>query len=78
MIAVAFLLNFLPQRLHPVRKRPCVDSEKLNILRGATGEAAHLLRQAVSEGRRAYVLVNNRSEGNAPLTVQALAEMLRG
>jgi len=33
---------------------------------------------AVSEGRRAYVLVNNRCEGNAPLTVQGLAEMLRG
>ena len=31
----------------------------------------------VSEDRRAYVLVNNRSEGNAPLTVQALSEMLR-
>ena len=40
-------------------------------------ETVHLVRQAVSEGRRAYVLVNNRSEGNAPLTVQALAEMLR-
>jgi uncharacterized protein YecE (DUF72 family) len=26
---------------------------------------------------RAYVLVNNRAEGNAPLTVQALTEMLR-
>jgi hypothetical protein len=26
----------------------------------------------VGENRRAYVLVNNRSEGNAPLTVQAL------
>ncbi len=33
-----------------------------------------LVRQAVSKGRRAYVLVNNRSEGNAPLTVQALEE----
>jgi uncharacterized protein YecE (DUF72 family) len=37
-----------------------------------------LVRQAVNEGRHAYVLVNNRSEGNAPLTVQALAGMLRG
>jgi hypothetical protein len=27
--------------------------------------------------RRAYVLVNNRAEGNAPLTVQGLVEMLR-
>ena len=37
-------------------------------------EAVQLVRQAVSEGRRAYVLGNNRSEGNAPLTVQALTE----
>ena len=34
--------------------------------------------QAADEGRHAYVLVNNRAEGNAPLTVQALTEMLRG
>jgi len=40
-------------------------------------ETVHLARQAVREGRHAYVLVNNRAEGNAPLTVQALAEMLR-
>jgi hypothetical protein len=30
------------------------------------------VRQAISEGRRAYVLVNNRVEGNAPLTVEGL------
>jgi uncharacterized protein YecE (DUF72 family) len=41
-------------------------------------ETVQLVRQAVREGRRAYVLVNNRSEGNAPLTVQGLSEMLRG
>ena len=41
-------------------------------------ETVQLARQAVSQDRYAYVLVNNRSEGNAPLTVQALAEMLRG
>jgi hypothetical protein len=40
-------------------------------------ETVLLARQAVSEGRRAYVLVNNRCEGNAPLTVQALSETLR-
>ena len=39
--------------------------------------AVHLMRQAVIEGRRASVLVNNRSGGNGPLTVQALAKMLR-
>lgn len=36
-----------------------------------------LVRQAVGMGRRAYVLVNNRAEGNAPLTVEGLAELLR-
>lgn len=41
-------------------------------------DTVQLVRQAVSEGRRAYVLVNNRTEGNAPLTVQGLVGMLRG
>ena len=38
------------------------------------GEAVQLVRQAVSEGRRAYVLVNNRVAGKAPLTVQAIRD----
>jgi hypothetical protein len=29
-----------------------------------------------SQTRRAYVLINNRSEGNAPSTVQALSDRL--
>ena len=41
-------------------------------------EMVQLVRQAVNEGRHAYVLVNNRCEGNAPLTVQAVSGMLRG
>ncbi|MGH7182417.1 MAG: DUF72 domain-containing protein [Nitrospiraceae bacterium] len=40
-------------------------------------ETVHVVRHAIGEGRRAYVLVNNRAEGNAPLTVQALADLLR-
>jgi uncharacterized protein YecE (DUF72 family) len=44
-------------------------------MRRETGE---LVRKAIAENRRAYVLVNNRAEGNAPLTVQAISEMLRG
>jgi hypothetical protein len=31
-------------------------------------ETGQLVRQAVGAGRRGYVLVNNRAEGNAPLT----------
>jgi len=41
-------------------------------------EAGQLVRQAVEAGWRAYVLVNNRAEGNALLTVQGLVGMLRG
>ena len=40
-------------------------------------DTVELLKKAVEEGRRAYVLVNNRSEGNAPLTIQALTEALQ-
>jgi hypothetical protein len=31
-----------------------------------------------SEGHRAYVWVNNRAEGNGPLTVEGLVGMLQG
>lgn len=39
-------------------------------------EALGLIREAVSEQRPIYVLVNNRAEGSAPLTIQALADGL--
>jgi uncharacterized protein YecE (DUF72 family) len=41
-------------------------------------DTMQVVRQAVGAGRRAYVLVNNRAEGNAPSTVEALVGMLRG
>jgi uncharacterized protein YecE (DUF72 family) len=40
-------------------------------------ETVKLVRRANAANLRAHVLVNNRSEGNAPQTVQALADMLR-
>lgn len=40
-------------------------------------EVMQLVPQAVSAGRYVYVLVNNRSEENASLTVQALSDQLR-
>lgn len=39
-------------------------------------EAASLIQAASSQGVTPYVLVNNRSEGNAPLTIQAIVEAL--
>jgi hypothetical protein len=41
-------------------------------------DTVSLVKEAVAENRRAYVLVNTRSEGNAPITVQALSDSLRG
>jgi uncharacterized protein YecE (DUF72 family) len=37
-----------------------------------------LIRQAMGNGTALYVLANNRAEGNAPLTIQALADGLAG
>ncbi len=39
-------------------------------------ETVAIVKKAVAENRQVYVLVNNRSEGNAPLTIQALSSML--
>jgi uncharacterized protein YecE (DUF72 family) len=40
-------------------------------------DTVELVRKAVAENRRAYVLVNNRAEGNAPLTVEALVDQVK-
>jgi len=37
-----------------------------------------LVQQPVANQRHAYVLVNDRSEGSAPLTVQTLVDKLKG
>jgi len=36
-----------------------------------------LVKKAVGEKRQAHVLVNNSSEGNAPLTIQALRNVVQ-
>jgi hypothetical protein len=40
-------------------------------------ETVEFVRKAIAENRRAYVLVNHRTKGNAPLTIQALSDQLR-
>lgn len=40
-------------------------------------DAVELVQKAIKEKRKTYVLVNNRSEGNAPLTIQALRNALQ-
>jgi uncharacterized protein YecE (DUF72 family) len=39
-------------------------------------DAVALIQQSIKAAKPAYVLVNNRSEGNAPRTIQGLVEML--
>jgi hypothetical protein len=48
-----------------------------HLVTARPGDTVELVRETVAENRRAYVLVNNCSEGNVPLTVQALSEMLQ-
>ena len=71
------LLTPLKMSYEAAKKRAEPYTKIVEELPQMRRETVQLVRQAVSEGRRAYVLVNNRSEGNAPLTVQALAGMLR-
>ena len=39
-------------------------------------EVASILRSATQAGRRAFMLVNNKAEGSAPLTIEAIARRL--
>ena len=41
-------------------------------------DTIELVKKAMADKRQAYVVVNNRSEGNAPLTIQALIKTLQG
>lgn len=40
-------------------------------------DTVEVVKKVVGEKRKAYVLVNNRSEGNAPLTIQTLRNALQ-
>ena len=79
VFTVLRLLTPLKMSYEAAKKRAEPYTKIVGELPDMRRDTVQLVRQAVrSEGRHAYVLVNNRSEGNAPLTVQALVEMLRG
>ena len=40
-------------------------------------DTVSLIQEATAENRSTYILVNNRAEGNAPLTIQALIDRLQ-
>ena len=72
------LLTPLKMSYQAAKKRAVPYTKIVGELPAMRRDTVELVRQAVAENRRAYVLVDNRAEGNAPLTVQGLVGMLRG
>ena len=70
------LLTPLTMTYEAAKKRAEPYTKIVGELPEMRRETVNLVNQAIGEKRQAYVLVNNRTEGNAPLTVQALVERL--
>jgi len=71
------LLTPLKMSYEAAKKRAEPYTKIVGELPDMRKEAVVLIKDAIGHNRRAYVLVNNHLEGNAPLTVQALTGMLR-
>jgi uncharacterized protein YecE (DUF72 family) len=71
------LLTPLKMSYQAAKKRAEPYNKIVGELPEMRREAVSLVKHAVAGNRQAYVLVNNRAEGNAPLTVQAVADLLR-
>jgi uncharacterized protein YecE (DUF72 family) len=71
------LLTPLKISYEAAKKRAAPYTKIVGELPEMRRDTVELVRKAVAENRRAYVLVNNRAEGNAPLTVEALTDQLR-
>lgn len=70
------LLTPLTMTYEAAKKRAEPYTKIVGELPEMRQDTVELVRKAVAEQRRAYVLVNNRAEGNAPLTIQALVGQL--
>ena len=71
------LLTPLKMSYEAAKKRAEPYTKIVEELPQMRTETVQLVRKALAENRRTYVLVNNRSEGNAPSTIQALSDQLR-
>ena len=71
------LLTPLKMTYEAANKRAEPYSKIVEELPEMRRDTVELVKKAVEEKRKAYVLVNNRSEGNAPLTIQALQTVLQ-
>lgn len=73
---VVRLLTPLKMSYEAAKKRAEPYTKIVGELPEMRRDTVELVKTAVAEQRRAYVLVNNGAEGNAPLTVQALVGQL--
>lgn len=71
------LLTPLGMSYEAAKKRAAPYDKIVGELPEMRSQTVDLVREAVSRRIRAYVLVNNRTEGNAPLTIQALVDALQ-
>ena len=67
------LLTHLKMTYEPVKKR----AAPFNKIVGERAQTVAVGKQAITRRIRTYVLANNRTEGNAPLTIQTLVDVLQ-
>lgn len=72
------LLTPLKMSYEAAKKRAEPYTKIVEELPQMRRDTVELVRKAVNEDRRVYVLINNRSEGNAPLTIQAIVNQIQG
>ena len=71
------LLTPLKMSYEAAKKRAEPYNKIVGELPDMRRDTVNLVKKAIEDKRRAYVIVNNRSEGNAPLTIQALMTALQ-
>jgi uncharacterized protein YecE (DUF72 family) len=71
------LLTPLKMSYEAAKKRAEPYTKIVEALPEMRRDTVELVKQSVRAERKAYVLVNNRSEGNAPLTIQGLRNALQ-
>jgi len=73
------LLSPLKMSYEAAKTRAEPDNKIVGELPEMRRDTVQMVKKAMADKRRAYVIVNNRSEGkgNAPLTIQALMKALQ-
>lgn len=70
------LLTPLKMSYEVAKKRAEPYNKIVDELPAMRNDTVRLIQQSTKQGKKAYVLVNNRAEGNAPTTIQRLVDAL--